>query len=117
MNISEVSRAGPTTVGTEHDFASIQRPGPPQTGLTVTRWADIFLFDHLRLLFISSYLPDSVVGLQINIGAEVMAVVVQRVFLTFFIYGPFSYQHRCYKVGLLTYSLPRISIRVDSDAS
>lgn len=49
---------------TEHGFASIQRSGPVQTGLIVTRWADIFLFDLLHLVFISSYLLDSVVGLQ-----------------------------------------------------
>lgn len=62
---------------TEHDFASIQRSGPVQTGLMVTHWADVFLFDLLHLLFISSYLLHSVVGLQINIGAEMMAVVVK----------------------------------------
>lgn len=74
---------------TEHDFASIQRPGPARTGLIVTRWADIFLFDLLRLVFISSYLLDSVVGLQINIGAEMMAVVVVKDLSHFLSMDPF----------------------------
>lgn len=63
----------PRDCRTEHDFASIQRPGPPQTGLIVTRWPDI-----------SSYLLNSVVGLQINIGAEMMAVVVVKDLSHFF---------------------------------
>lgn len=71
---------------TLHPFGG---PGPAQTGLIVTRWADIFLFDLLHLVFISSYLLDSVVGLQINIGAEMMAVVVQRIFLTFYLWTLF----------------------------